>query len=224
VVRLIVSMLIRILRVSDQLPYYEKNKKRFPRVTHILKIIRNPDFESFKEAVSKDRYNNTMDHARDRGITFHKLVEKYAEKKITPAFLRGLEAGQPELYKPFVTFISWADAHLLKFLAIEETVYHDKQGYAGTPDFIAMIKGKKNPCLFDCKFTAKLSPMAALQTAAYVEAANIDRKLKINSREILRMDKHGKLRRHPQKNQSLDYARFLYCLDLYKYVGGEKLK
>ena len=200
--------------------YYIKNKKKYDRVTHILKIVADPDFDKFRAAVSPDRFNSIMENARDRGTNFHLLIEKYANKEVTPAVIKGLEIGQPDLVQPFKTFISWADANVVQFLMVEKTVYHEKLLYAGTPDFVAIVKGKKAAVLFDLKFTAKLSPLAALQTAAYVEAANLEMKNKIGSREVLRFNKAGKMIHHKMKSQATDFIRFLHAQDLFKYMQG----
>lgn len=202
--------------MSNQLNYYTKNKKKYPRVTSIIGVIIDPGLDAFKKNTSDKQFNETMETARERGTNFDKLTQLYFKGGNMEALSKGLKFGQPDLYEPFKTFLSWADVKIDKVISYQETVFNDVHGYAGTPDFVARIKGRKLLTLFDIKFKAKLNYKENLQTAAYVPAAEKLLGEKIGDRMILQFNKSGKMNIERYTDQATDFGHFLYCLQLYK--------
>lgn len=202
--------------MGDQLPYYENDGKKYPRVTHILKIIQDPDYEKFRNGVSENRFEEIMTNAANRGISFHSLIEKYSKGEINNIVLKGLKAGRSELYAPFVTFHTWAQHKIEKFVLVEKKVFDHNHCYAGKPDFVAILKGRKRPTLFDIKFKAKLNYKESMQTAAYVPPAEKAIGEKIGDRQILQFNVSGKMKTVLFNEQATDLGHFLYCLALFK--------
>jgi len=202
--------------MGDQLPYYEKAGIQYPRVTHILKVIQDPDYEKFRNGVSENRFEKIMSNAANRGTSFHSIVEKFSKGEINHIVLKGLKAGRPELFSPFETFYNWATNKLEKFILVEKKVFDKRHNYAGTPDFIAVIKGRKRPTLFDIKFKAKLNYKENMQTAAYVPPSEKLIDEKIGDRQILQFNVSGKMKIELFNDQATDFGHFLYCLALWK--------
>lgn len=216
--------------MGDQLPYYIKGKKKYPRVTSVIGVLNDPGIDSFKKSVDDDKFKEIIDHAIERGKQFHDIVKRYSEGGINDITLKGIKAGRPELYEPTKFFIEWADAKIDKILVGEKTMFNDKHIYAGTPDFIAIYKNRKQATLFDVKFKAVLSFKENLQTAGYVPMAETYLDIKIGDREILqfkkkdKVNKLGKMKITTFKEQSTDYVHFLYCLALYKKINPKWAK
>jgi len=148
------------------------------------------DHGSPTEVVLWDELQDTIEHARkefrnvskkalDIGSAVHAAVEEWLKSGIEP------ESPSEGELSGFIAFLEWYDAHHVKTIKTEHTLYADK--YAGTTDLICELDGKRY--LVDFKTTKK--PKAKMgyaewgyQTAAY-RACYPD----LEGNGILRLDK-----------------------------------
>jgi len=152
---------------------YEVEGMWMPRVTAITSLISRPFFAgSYRSA--------------DWGNAVHSAVEKIlkeesydAEKKIEPT----LNA-----------FAQWRKEYALRIgnpaADIECRVYDFENGYAGTIDMVAEVRGQRG--IVDLKTGNSIRDEHSLQTAAYLNAYNkgAPRKLQAETRWILRIDQY----------------------------------
>lgn len=131
---------------------YTFNGKQVPGVTTILKPAYDlsgipPQVLARKAAIGKAAHRAT--ELDDEGIldedTVHPLVRPYLE-----------------------AYRKWRREMAVEVLTSEQMVYHPRMSYAGTFDLTARLRGKA--WLIDKKCTADISPVWAIQTAAYREA------------------------------------------------------
>jgi hypothetical protein len=94
-----------------------------------------------------------------------------------------------------------------KIIACELRVYHTTYRYAGTLDLLAEVDGELT--VIDTKSTAAMSPVTALQTAAYTEAYCFERDLPRNlKRAALHLTADSDYRLHHYRNP-MDFTVFL---------------
>ena len=152
---------------------YEVEGVWMPRVTAITSLTSRPFFGG--------NYRSA-----DWGNMVHTAVEKIlkgeshdAEKKIEPS----LHA-----------FEKWREAYALRIIDpkadIECRVYDFENGYAGTIDMIALVRGRRG--VVDLKTGNSIRDEYSLQTAAYLNAYNKGaiKKLQAGARWILRIDQY----------------------------------
>lgn len=126
-----------------------------PSVTTILQSLNNFG------AVPMDVLHN----AALRGTQVHKLCELYDLGETTECDARLI---------PYVeAWVRFRNDTGFVPDAIEERVYHPLHHYAGTLDRAGVLFGRR--AIVDLKTSHELSPVAALQTAAYLEAWNHQR-------------------------------------------------
>jgi len=140
-----------------------------PRVTEILSVIADPDWDAFKASVGEDRFRAVLSNAADRGTAFHKLVENYLNGLIDRSDLPAIYEKNHDFGMNLEAFMSWADEKIVRVIATEERLEH-KLGFTGMPDIVVEMKGKRFAML-DVKYVSVLSAKAAYQTAAYMKMA-----------------------------------------------------
>ena len=72
----------------------------------------------------------------------------------------------PALAPPLMEFIRWTEDYKVKPLHVEEPMYSEKHGIAGTPDIIGMISGFRHLDITDIK-TGLVNEMVGPQVAGY---------------------------------------------------------
>jgi hypothetical protein len=139
----------------DELKHeYTLGGRKLPGVTTILKPFYG-DLRFVKQDI--------LDYKSELGVAVHKAVELHV--------LGGLDYGS--LVSPVAEYFDQYLAFEAEtgFVATQsEARVHSALGYAGTFDLGGYLRKKSS--LVDLKTTAALSPVVALQTAAYQQAAN----------------------------------------------------
>ena len=155
-----------------RIPYKNKDGKRLPGVTTIAGAFK-PSIEGlliWANRLGQD--GKTLEEGRDSatepGTCVHAMIE---------AYLRGLDPHEVEKQYPpdvvdkasnaFLNFLTWAETHKLKPVAIEPNLISEAHQYGGTPDLIAEMNGKLS--LVDWK-SGRVYEHVLLQLAAYREA------------------------------------------------------
>lgn len=194
------------LEFDEEAHAYKWAGKFVPGVTSILKVVaKGPKLEGwlinqtrdywldainsgrtdFKE-IHKNSWSaskKTMKDAGNIGKNVHAYAECFFKKRELPELLtdqakRGVEA-----------FHKWMDAHKVKILASERMIFSKKFYYAGTCDFVAEIDGIMG--VGDIKTSSGIYPEMRLQTAAYQQALEEEKKMKFPVRWIVRFDKQS---------------------------------
>ncbi|MCH7828806.1 PD-(D/E)XK nuclease family protein [Patescibacteria group bacterium] len=152
---------------------YEVEGVWMPRVTAITSLTSRPFFVgSYRSA--------------DWGNMVHSAIEK---------ILKGEpHDGEKKIGPSLHAFEKWRRAHAVHITNpaadIECRVYDFENGYAGTIDMIAEVKGKRG--IVDLKTGNGIRDEYSLQTAAYLNAYNKGalKKLQATTRWILRIDQY----------------------------------
>jgi predicted RecB family nuclease len=93
--------------------------------------------------------DDAVERAADRGVTMHKVLE---------LALRGEDYADefPAIYTPYVDAIElFLSKHTIEPIAIEQPIYSDRLGVAGTPDLLCMMDDVLT--LVDYKFVSSVS-------------------------------------------------------------------
>lgn len=189
---------------------YEWNGKVVPSVTQLLAPL--SDFSRIDPAV--------LENARQQGVAVHKLVELDTQGDLDLASLPEWMIGYHGAWAKFC-----ADTG---FVAIgsEQRVYDRAFGYAGTLDLVGtMHKGKHAPdrAIVDVKRSFLAGPSIGLQTAAYLNAWNVEHpKQKAKYRFALQLRADGSYRLQPFEDPA-DFGVFLSLLTLHKYKARNGL-
>lgn len=183
----------------DELKHeYTLAGRKLPGVTSILKPFYG-DLRFVKQDV--------LDYKSELGVAVHKAVELHV--------LGGLDYGS--LVSPVADYFDQYLAFEAEtgFVAMASEVrVHSALGYAGTLDLSGSLRNRL--ALVDLKTTAALSPVVALQTAAYQHAHNENEPIKLLNRFALRLT--------PEKYHlvpftgSSDFAVFLSLLKIHQWA------
>lgn len=181
-----------MLTFDEEKHVYYFNDIEILNVTKILAPLNN--FDGIPEDI--------LEHARARGKAVHYGCELLDSNTLDYSCLH------PEI-KPYLT--AWEKfKRETGFIVIENElrVYHKKYCYAGTLDVIGIVNGEK--WLLDRKATAKISPVTALQTAAY--AAPFEEPMR---RFCIQLKRNGEYSLEEYKSKS-DFPEFLGMLNYHK--------
>lgn len=183
---------------------YWAGAKRLPSVTEILKPLMG-DLRFVREDILA--HKSALGQAVHKAIELH-LLDDLEYSSLSPAVARYFD--QFLKFQRDTGFECWS----------AETVVAHPMGYAGMIDAVGTIKHKA-PGPFDWKTTAALSPVVAIQTAAYAVAYNESHKEKISlkgTRYALRLA-IDKYRLHEYSNCELgsDFQTFASLLNLHHW-------
>lgn len=202
-----------------------------PGVTTILKVIDKPALAGWYKKIVRDYWLEAVQSGRTDWAKIHK--ESWtADKKLSKAAAdigqnvhAYAEAVLKELPLPTLltdeakrgaeAFHKWLDAHKVKLLASERMVFSQEHYYAGTCDIIAEIDGKY--CVGDFKTSSGIYPEMRFQTAAYQQAIQEEKGVKVDGRWIIRFDKKtGEFESKFFEDFELDFSGFRAALTLHK--------
>lgn len=175
----------------------------YPRVTQIISGAGLTDFSYINEDI--------LARSRNFGTAVHEACRLFDLTDLN-------ETTLDPLLRPYIdAWIRFTKDSLLENIEIEQPFISERYQYRGTPDRIALFKGKIT--IIDIK-TGLIYPTAAIQTAAYLEAYNEGkpRIKKAKERLVVRLCEDG-LYRLPKKDffEKSDFSVFLSCLTLYNY-------
>lgn len=155
-----------------------------------------------------------LERKRDIGVAVHAAVELDLEDNLDEASLDPACAPYFAAWKRFRAEMGFSTADVG---SVEERFYHPAIGYAGTPDLTVYMGGRWS--VLDVKTAEALSPVWALQTAAYRELLNANTgqaQHKIEKRFSLRLLPDGTYRLNEHKNPG-DFTVFLSALNCWKW-------
>ncbi len=156
---------------------YEVNGYWYPRVTAILNVKAKPGlYYYYSRQRNYATARRALDKAAREGQSVHDAVE---------AVLSGSGAVPPNAEPAAAAFREFLQHHAVEPECIEERVWSDNHGYAGTLDVLATLNGERG--VIDIKTSAAVYPEYYIQTAAYAEALR-ERGYAVQKRWILRID------------------------------------
>lgn len=203
-------------RVTGVTSFLSIKDRSYPLMTWAVELFRD-HLLSLETVTEADIFYGATLHlekkkeAADLGTLIHDWCEAYIKYKI--GILPTLP-GMPEDPRVLTAvngFLDWEKKHKVKFISSERVVYSRKHGYIGTLDIEAMVDGKL--CLVDLKSSNSLQNTVNLQTAAYVEADQEERKVKYHGRWAIRLAKESEAEylarmERKRKNNALRGATF----------------
>lgn len=159
--------------MGNDVPYYEKEGRRYDRITHILDYFSPPELVSWKIRVGK----------KEAGIISRAALR--IGENVDEAIRQSIDGGvqvklkTTEAKNCMEAFWEWRNERKAQ-LSTMETVFDDELMVAGTPDIFWM----NNQTLIDIKCASAIRPSYWLQTEFYA------RQKPITTKGILRLEKN----------------------------------
>lgn len=179
---------------------------KLPSVTTILRPWVN--FDNIRPSV--------LENAADQGEIVHSLLSRHLlgfdifPEEITPEVSGHFNSGR-----------RWADKFLLKILLVESELKDEVQGYKGHPDLICILKGDREPSLWDWKRALPTITHPVQIGGYYGLGWKAGHEIRRTGPIYLRKD--GKIpnlsKTETTKTVQSDYAVFLCALTCYKRFG-----
>lgn len=213
---------------------YKLNGKIYQRVTSTLGIIAKHRLQNWMRKTGFAKANKILETRQNIGIQVHKLCE---------LFLKGesvnLGTYEKEIREGMCKFYEFAKMANLKPDGIEQRLWSNKYGYAGTADYIGQYKSPerflsskivnhkrvkipkfKNGAyvIGDWKTSKGFYPTYWLQLAAYAKAFQELTGIKVEGGFITRI-RDGKLyvKEMTWKELEKEFEPYLWALKLYKW-------
>ncbi len=192
--------------------YRDAAGRVLPGVTTIIdSVIRKPALEIWRGRIGNEAADARRDSAAKRGTLVHLLAEMHTGQ--VPELPIGAEPDAAAVS----AFEVWYETYVEQLIFAEHPVVNERYGYAGTLDYLLILKGDQHPTLVDLKTSASLWPEMRYQCAAYAEAAREMGLLKGRYRRgILHIPEGAETARFvEQTDHAADWQGFLSCLYLY---------
>lgn len=170
----------------------------FPSVTQVLDPL-----NSFDRVPA-----HRLAFARKRGRAVHLATQYFDEGDLD------LDTLDPILVPYVQAWERYLDESGFEVHAIEQKVHCPTWGYAGMLDRAGKINGDR--CVIDIKVTADLSPITALQTAAYEAAYRTDKRRRPYRRFAVRLKPDGTYVAR-EFDEGFDLATFRAALTLHNW-------
>lgn len=187
-----------------------KREVEYPRVTAIIRSAGFYDFSQIPKSKKKD-----LEDAQTFGTAVHVACEYWdlgvlEEARLDPRLIPYLDG-----WKKFRAEISWAKKPLLN----ETVVYSDLRRYAGRLD---RVFGKASAAIVGDIKSGVVGIEAAMQSAAYKEAAEECLGIKVSKRFAIQLKDDGTYKLWPFKNP-WDINAFHSALNIFNYKRGAKV-
>jgi hypothetical protein len=188
-----------VLQFDDATHTYTLGGRKLPSVTQVCGVLDPDAFARVPPAV--------LARKRLIGVALHRAIQLDAAGELDEDTLA------PEV-APY--FAAWRDFLLrtrAKVIQSEQQVGSSKWGYAGTLDLTALLDSSY--WLLDVKSVAILSPVTAVQVAAYAELVNHDYPVGLRRGALhLKPDGRFGIREY---HGGADWSTFLSALQVYRW-------
>lgn len=176
---------------------------------------------------AKDAHTKKKDKAASRGTDTHALVEKYINLCMEEAAGRPETWGSVEWISPIRPFVEWAMGEVKYFVAVEQRLYDEENGIAGTMDF-AYVSLQDEFVTADLKSYPKMwSADAFIQLGIYTRMWRLLTGTQATKSVVVKMcdPQDERLRKYggkafavyPRYALQEDEEMFLKRLDVYRY-------
>lgn len=186
---------------------YTLNGAKLPSVTAILEAAKMVDYSHVDRGV--------LELAAQFGKAAHKATELYDQNTL----------NMKTLALPLVPYLqSWIEfrnTYRPEVLLIEEIVFSERYGYAGTLDRLCRIDGKIT--LIDIKTSTSIPPATALQTAGYVLAFRECYGERVQRRLCVQLRESGTPKVQEFAAHTTERDTFLSALNCYHWRKEHKL-
>lgn len=204
----------------DSDSYIIEGKKYF-RVTRVKSAINQPGLNYWRAKVGSIKANQIMKARGTFGTNFHKLIEILLMGKDIDASNYG-----EEMQESLKLFNEAKDKYNIRAEALEQKLWDDDLGIAGTTDFIGHADldklGKNAHVIFDWKTSTSIYPDFFIQLAAYVFTFEKMTGIKLDGAVVLQI-RDGKMRIEEKSYDELAkfYQVFKCALCIFRYQKGE---
>ncbi len=177
---------------------YRVNGIVVPGVTQVLAQVE--PFAGIPPAV--------LEYAAERGRAVHLATQLWDDYDLDESVL-------DPVIKPYLAaWIQFRQDTGFVVSQAELIVYSDRHRFCGMLDRKGLLYGE--PCILDIKAVAVISPVTALQTAAYAEASRTDRRAKSPRRAAVQLRPDGTFR-WAEFEDKTDLSVFLSLLQLWSW-------
>jgi len=206
---------------------YRFNGKEYIRVTQSLNIINKPGITAWSARVGRKKVETVLKRRCDLGTTVHNLFERTLKGE---AF--NLGTYEKEIQEDLELFNEFRINTCIVPEALEQRLWSNKYGYAGTADFLGEYKSNKKylvrgwkanfpkgaKVVGDWKTSADIYPTYFLQLAAYIMAFEELTGIKLAGGFIAQF-RNGKVRIKEKTYAELkiEFKAYLHALALYKW-------
>jgi len=212
---------------------YKIDGKSYYRVTSTLGIIAKHSLRNWMGKIGYTKANKILETRQAIGTHIHKLIENTLYNKPI-----NLGTYEKEIQDGLLIFAKFRDAAKLKPEALEQNLWSNKYGYAGTADFIGYYKTpleyltsqtinhkrikvpkfeKSSLVIGDWKTGKDIYPEYWLQLAAYAHAFEELTGIKVKGGFVARI-RNGKIQVKEKtiKELEIGFKFYLNALNLYK--------
>jgi len=217
---------------------YKINSQQYLRVTETLGIIAKHQIDKWIKRIGHAKANQILETRQAIGVHVHKLIELFLKGKDY-----NLGAYETEIQEGLVKFYEFSKVAELKPEGLEQRLWSNTLGYAGTADFIGYYQSppkiktpkgiKNNPFLVrghepkfvksafmvgDWKTGKAFYPAMWLQVAAYAMAFKELTGIQVEGGFIVRI-RDGKLKvmEKTWKELVLEFEGYKHALALYEW-------
>lgn len=217
---------------------YRINGRQYLRVTETLGIIAKHQIDNWIKRIGHAQANKVLETRQAIGVHVHKLIELYLKDK--DYNLGGFEL---EIQEGLCKFYEFRQAASLKPDGLEQRLWSNTHGYAGTADFVGNYQSppqiktpkglKNNPFLVrghepkfkksayvigDWKTSKAFYPSMWLQVSAYAMAFKELTGIQVDGAVIVRI-RDGKLKvmEKTWDELPLQFEAYKHALELYKW-------
>ena len=139
-----------------QLPYYEMDGVRYPRVSAILSILRDPDLEAWQAKVGDKAAEAKRKHAEKIGLTLDAMIKQDVQGAVVK-WPKPTSAEVKQGWKAWQEYKRLYSAPDVGFRLVRP-----EYGYGGEPDLL------ERDTIIDLKATTRLREKHWVQLTAYV--------------------------------------------------------
>lgn len=217
---------------------YRINGKQYLRVTETLGIIAKHQIDAWIKRIGHTKANQILETRQAIGTHVHKLIELFLKDEDY-----NLGAYETEIQEGLVKFYEFSKVAALKPDGLEQRLWSNVHGYAGTADYIGLYRSppkiqtpkgiKANPFLVrgheskfekpayvvgDWKTARAFYPSMWLQVSAYAMAFKELTGIKVKGGIIVRI-RDGKLKvmEKTWAELELEFKAYIHALELYKW-------
>lgn len=193
---------------------------KYYRVTRVKSAINQPGLNYWRASVGSTRANQIMRTRATFGTQLHKLIET-----ILMGHKVNVSNYDDETQTSLELFIKAKEKYNIQAEALEQKLWNDELGVAGTTDFIGTADlpklGKNAHIVFDWKTSKSIYPDFFIQLAAYVFTFEIMTGVKLDGAAILQI-RDGKMKIEERSYDELKrfYDVFQCALCIFKYQKG----
>lgn len=205
--------------MANDLSYYEKDGKQYPRVTHILQAIDKPGLARWRGRVGNTEADRKSQEGKDFGNEFHLYAADIGRGK---HLKRGWTA--PQYIRPQINeYIEWIHTWVDEVIEVETTLYDEEYLCAGTPDLIVRFRHDTEPSIIDVKTSRFVSLDWPLQLSAYRKMKQ-QQGMPIKRRVVVKVPKEstGKIEVFEYKDHDADELAWCNVHGIWRWMQEDK--